>query len=286
MEKQQTLEKSAFVSGIALHTGARVTVRIQPAPENTGVVFRRVDLPGRPEVRALASHVVDARRGTTISNGKATVFTVEHIMSALHAFRIDNCIVEMDGMEPPIADGSSLPYCRMIEEAGVVVQEAEALSFTPSQMLYVEGGSSKLVFVPGSESLRISCLASFRGCPIDPQFYEFTLEREAYCQEISGGRTFVDYGDLKQLLAMGLAKGGSLDAAAIIHDGAIICKEGLRYPNEIVRHKILDLIGDLYLCGRRVTGTVIAIKPGHSKNVELAGMLLREIAATEAKKVQ
>ena len=112
-----------------------------------------------------------------------------------------------------------------------------------------------------------------------PEFYEFTLSStEAYREEIAGGRTFVDFGDLKQLLAMGLVKGGSLDAAAIIHDGAIICKEGLRYPNEIVRHKILDIIGDIYLTGRRVTGTIIAIKPGHPKNVELAGKLLREIS--------
>ncbi len=280
MEKQQTLEKSAFVSGIALHAGARATVRIQPAPENTGIVFRRIDLPGKPEVRALASNVVDVRRGTTIANGNAIVFTVEHIMSALHAFGVDNCIVEMDGMELPIADGSSLPYCRMVEEAGVVSQNADALTFTPSQTLYVEGGNTRIVFVPGTEGLQISCLASFKGCPIDPQFHEFTLEREAYCSEIAGGRTFVDYSDLQQLLAMGLVKGGSLDAAAIIHDGAIICKEGLRYSNEIVRHKILDIIGDLYLCGRRVTGTVIAIKPGHPKNVELAGMLLKEIVAT------
>ena len=120
MEKQQTLVRSSSVSGIALHTGARATVRIQPAPENTGIIFRRVDLPGKPEVRPLACNVVDVRRGTTIADGKAIVFTVEHIMSALNAWHIDNCIVEMDGMEPPIVDGSSLPYFDMIREAGVM----------------------------------------------------------------------------------------------------------------------------------------------------------------------
>ncbi len=278
MEKQQTLIRSSMVSGIALHTGARATVRIQPAPENTGIVFRRVDLPGKPEVRALAQHVVDVRRGTTIADGQAVVYTVEHIMSALHAWHVDNCIVEMDGMEPPIADGSSLPYFRMIEEAGIRQQEAEARYFTPKQPLYVEGGATKIVIIPNTEKLTISCLASFQGCPIDPQYHEFTLSTAAYRDEIAGGRTFVNFSDLKQLLAMGLVKGGSLDAAAIIHDGAIICKEGLRYPNEIVRHKILDLIGDIYLTGHRVTGTVIAIKPGHPKNVELAGLMLRSMS--------
>ena len=279
MEKQQTVVNSAVYSGIALHSGARSAVRVQPAPENTGIVFRRVDLPGRPEVRALASNVVDVRRGTTIASGNAVVFTVEHIMSALNAFHIDNCIVEMDGMEPPIGDGSSLPYCRMLREAGVQVQEAEAKVFTPASPLYVEGGHTRLVIVPGSE-LRIACTTSFPGCPIDPQFYEFSATTpDAYETEIAGGRTFVDFGDLQQLLAMGLVKGGSLDAAAIIHDGAIICKEALRYPNEIVRHKILDIVGDVYLSGCRITGTIIAIKPGHPKNVELAGMLQKEIMA-------
>ena len=281
MEKQQTLVRSAFFSGIARLSGARCTVRIQPAPENTGIVFRRVDLPGKPEVRALACNVVDVRRGTTIAEGKAVVFTVEHIMSALNAWHVDNCIVEMDGGEPPIADGSSLPYYRMIEEAGIQQQEAEAKTFTPKQPLYVEGGATKIVLIPGQEKLSISCLASFKGCPVDPQFHEFILSTEGYRDEIAGGRTIVDYGDLKQLLAMGLCKGGSLDAAAIIHDGAIICKEELRFRDEIVRHKILDLIGDIYLTGCRITGTVIAIRPGHPKNVELAGMLLREIAAAQ-----
>ena len=186
----------------------------------------------------------------------------------------------MDGMEPPIVDGSSLPYFDMIREAGVVEQEEPALTFTPSQPVYVEGGYTRLVMIPGEGPLRISCLASFKGCPIDPQFHEFTLDTEAYRTEIAPARTFVDYGDLKQLLAMGLVKGGSLDAAAIIHDGAIICKEALRFQNEIVRHKILDLIGDIYLTGRRITGSIIAIKPGHPKNVELAGALLKEIAAS------
>ena len=279
MEKQQTVVNSAVYSGIALHSGARSAVRVQPAPENTGIVFRRVDLPGRPEVRALASNVVDVRRGTTIASGNAVVFTVEHIMSALNAFHIDNCIVEMDGMEPPIGDGSSLPYCRMLREAGVQVQEAEAKVFTPASPLYVEGGHTRLVIVPGPE-LRIACTTSFPGCPIDPQFYEFSATTpDAYETEIAGGRTFVDFGDLQQLLAMGLVKGGSLDAAAIIHDGATICKEALRYPKEIVRHKILDIVGDVYLSGCRITGTIIAIKPGHPKNVELAGMLQKEIMA-------
>jgi len=274
MEKQQTVAGSASVSGIALHTGVRATVRIHPAPENTGIVFRRMDLPGKPEVRALASHVVDVQRGTTIAEGKGIVYTVEHIMSALHACHVDNCFVEMDGAEPPIGDGSSLPFYRMIREAGVLPQDAEAETFTPDAPVAVQGGKTTVVILPDPEKLSFSCVTSFKNCPYDPQFFQYDLEEKSYAEEIAPGRTFVDYRDLQMLLSVGLCKGGSLDAAAIISDGAIICKEKLRFTNEIVRHKIMDQIGDLFLSGCRVTGKVISVCPGHPKNVELAGKLL------------
>ena len=278
MEKQRTLVGAAKLSGIALHSGVRVALRIEPAPENTGIVFRRVDLPGAPEVRALASNVVEVQRGTTIASGAARVYTVEHIMSALHAMRVDNCVVEMDGMEPPICDGGALPYVELIEEAGICEQSAPAKYFTPKSPVAVVQGGARIVIIPDQEKLRISCVTSFRGCPFDPQFCEFEVGDPAkYRNEISPARTFVDYGDLKMLLSIGLCKGGSLDAAAIIHDGAIICKDKLRFTNEIVRHKILDIIGDLFLVGCRVTGTVLAVKSGHPSHVMLAGKLLEEL---------
>ena len=280
MENQRTLQHDAALTGIALHTGARATLKIRPAEENTGIVFRRVDVPGAPEVRALASNVVEVQRGTTIASGKGVVHTVEHVMSALHAYRIDNCVVEMDGMEPPICDGSALPYAELVESAGVITQNAPARTFTPAAPVAVVHGGTRLVILPDPEKLTISCVTSFKGCPFDPQFRDFTLtEPELYREEIAPGRTFVDYGDLKMLLAMGLVKGGSLDAAAIIHDGAIICKDKLRFTNEIIRHKILDIIGDLYLIGRRISGTVVAVKSGHPTHVALAGKLLAEASA-------
>ena len=274
MEMQQTVAKSAFFSGIALHTGARATICLQPAPEDTGIVFRRVDLAGKPEVRALASNVVDVQRGTTIAQGKAIVYTVEHIMSALHACKIDNCIVEMNGMEPPIADGSSLAFYNLIQEAGVQVQSKPAKTFTPDIPVAAVGGKTQVVLLPDPKKLSVSCVTSFKDCPFDPQFFQYELEQESYAREIAPGRTFVDYKDLRMLLSVGLCKGGSLDAAAIIHDGAIICKDELRFENEIVRHKIMDAIGDIYLAGCRITGKLIAVCPGHPKNVELAGKLL------------
>ena len=277
MEKQQTLAKSARLSGIALHTGVRAVLNLVPAAENTGIVFRRVDIDGQPEVRASALNVVDVQRGTTIASGKAVVYTVEHIMSALHAANIDNCIVEMNGQEPPICDGSAVAYYDLVRSAGVVQQDAPAKIYTPSKPLCVVNGHSKIMIFPDAEKLSISCITSFKGCPVDPQFFEYELDSETYAEEIAPGRTFVDYRDLKMLLAMGLVKGGSLDAAAIIHDGAIICKDKLRFQNEIVRHKILDLIGDLYLSGARIRGNVVAIRPGHPTNVKVSGEIIKDM---------
>lgn len=276
MEKQRTLEKTAILSGIALHTGARAILKLLPAPENTGIVFRRVDLPGKPEVRALATNVVDVRRGTTIASGSAVVYTVEHIMAALHACGVDNAYVEMDGQEPPIADGSALPYLEIIFEAGIKEQEAEAVYWTAKAPIIIEEGETKMVVAPADE-LRISCVTSFRGVPYDPQYLSLKVDRESFTAELAPARTFVNFDDLKQLLAMGLIKGGSLDSAAIIHNGAIICKEELKYQNEIVRHKILDIVGDMFLVGRRIKASIIAIKPGHPTNVKTAIEMLKQI---------
>lgn len=276
MEKQQTIAKKVSITGIALHTGVRAVLTLNPAPENTGIIFRRIDLPGKPEVRALAANVVDARRGTTIGNDKCAVYTIEHIMSALHVFGVDNCIVDMDGTEPPILDGSALRFFELVKEAGIVQQNAQALYYEVKTPFYVRHEDTHIGIFPG-DKLHIACTASFAGCPFDPQYFSLDVDKESYEKEIAGARTFVNFSDLRQLIGMGLCKGGSLDAAAILHDGAIICKEELRHQNEIVRHKILDLIGDLYLCGRRVKADVMAIKPGHFFNVKLATMMQMQL---------
>ncbi len=276
MDKQHTLKNTAILSGIALHTGARATLRIQPAEANSGIKFRRIDLPGQPEVAAIASNVVDVRRGTTIAAGNAIVYTVEHIMAALHACQIDNAVVEMDGQEAPIADGSALAYTKMILDAGSVEQDAAAQYWSTKTPLVVSEGDTKLIIAP-HDTLEISCTTSYVGVPYDPQYYSLTVTSESFLEQLAPARTFVAYRDLEQLLAMGLVKGGSLDSAAIIHDGAIICKDELRYKNEIVRHKMLDMVGDLFLVGRRVKGMVVAIKPGHPSNVKLAGMMLQQL---------
>ena len=277
MEKQQTLKAVASYSGITLHTGVRATLRINPAEENFGIWFRRVDKPGAPMVRAVVGNVVDVRRGTTIAQGEAVVATVEHVMASLHVCGVDNAIVDMTGPEPPILDGSAIEFLQGIIDAGVVEQSAEAEFLNLTAPVTVDHGNTQLAISP-AESLRIHCTASFKNCPFDPQFFSLEITRESFLNEIARARTFVDYNDLRQLLAMGLIKGGSLDNAAILHNGAIICKDHLNWQNEIVRHKILDIVGDLYLTGRRVRGNVVAVKPGHPSNVALAQEIVKQIS--------
>ncbi len=280
MVKQKTLAGSGEVSGIALHTGARAMLKINPAPENTGIIFRRVDLPDNPAVPALANFVVDVRRGTTIASSREVqVHTIEHVMAALHAFGVVNAIVDMDGMEPPLLDGSSLPYVELIQQAGgVVEQEAETEFYTPSAPIIIDEDGSTLAFLPADE-LKITCITSYGVTPLDTQFFSGEITEESFAKDISPSRTFVWYKDLEKLIAMGLVKGGSLDNAAILHEGAIISKEGLRSSNELVRHKVLDIVGDIFLTGRRIHAHIIAVKPGHPTNVKLAGEVLKQMAS-------
>ncbi len=279
MEMQNTIKTETAISGIALHTGVRVHLRMKPAPENTGIVFRRTDMPGAPEVRACAQNVIDVRRATTIAApSKAYVVTVEHIMAALHAAQVDNVYVEMDNAEPPITDGSAGPYFRMIKQAGIQSQNVPAQFWTTDAPLYVENGVTSMVVLP-SDVFKISCTVAFGETALDTQFHSLEITPESFEKELGPCRTFAAYRDLAQLIAAGLAKGGSLDNAVILHEGAIISNDGLRFPNELVRHKIMDMVGDLYLTGKRVRAHVIAIKPGHPTNVQLAKLMIaRETA--------
>lgn len=282
MEMQNTIAKEASFSGIALHTGVRVHLTMKPAPVNTGIIFRRTDMPGSPEVRAHVAYVIDVRRATTIAApSKAYVVTVEHIMAALHAAKVDNAYVEMDNAEPPIADGSAGPYFKLIREAGILEQDAPARYWTTEKPVYFENKDTVVVVLP-SDIFKISCTVEFGETTLGTQFYSLEVTPESFERELGPCRTFAAYRDLAQLIAAGLAKGGSLDNAVVMHEGAIISNEGLRFPNEQVRHKMMDMVGDLYLTGKRVHAHVVAVKPGHPSNVEtVKRMLASEINAKQ-----
>ncbi len=275
---QNTIKTAAKVSGIALHTGVRANLKILPAPPDSGIIFRRTDMPGAPEVKANACNVIDVRRATTIASrtSGAFVVTVEHIMASLHASGIDNAYVEMDGPEPPIADGSASPYFEAIQNAGIEPQpEAPDNCWTVSAPIVLEEGETRMVLTP-ADDLVITAIVQYNASPLDAQFFSCAVTTESFRKELSTARTFCIYRELEQLIAAGLVKGGSLDNAIVMHGGAIISKDGMRFPNELVRHKMMDMVGDLYLTGKRVKAHIIAVKPGHPTNVKLAQLMLAQ----------
>lgn len=276
-EKQRTLQRSGRISGIALHTGVRAYLTLKPAAADSGITISRVDLPNSPCAQALASNVVDVQRATTIAVGEGKVHTVEHVLAALYALGIDNALLELDGPEPPVADGSSAPYVDLVRSLGVEEQAAERRYWHVREPIYYEAGETRMVLLPYHE-YRISCTVQYGASLLDTQYLSLAVDEDSFVEDLSRARTFCTYAEIEPLMKADLIRGGSLDNAVVIKDGAIICKDGLRYPDELVRHKMLDIVGDLSLIGRRLVGQVIAIKPGHQANVELGQKVLEAMA--------
>ena len=269
--KQRTLAREVSIKGSALHTGDAVNLTLKPAPMNTGIVFKRMDLNGAPEIRPRVDLVTDLVRATTIQSGHAKIHTVEHVLSALHGCGIDNVVVEMDASEPPIMDGSAKPYVDLIMAGEPAEQEGEREYFTLDSAVSVTKGQSSIIALPCDE-LKISCTsADDRG--IHTQHLSLSIDPDVYMTQIAAARTFTIYEDIEELLKLGKIKGGSLDCAVVIRGDKIISKEGLRFKDEFVRHKILDIIGDVTLLGAPLKAHIIATRPGHAINAELTKAL-------------
>jgi UDP-3-O-[3-hydroxymyristoyl] N-acetylglucosamine deacetylase / 3-hydroxyacyl-[acyl-carrier-protein] dehydratase len=265
---QQTLSQPANFSGIGLHSGNRVNMTFLPAPPNAGIRFRRVDLEGKPEIEARVEYVSATNRSTSLSRGNAKIQTVEHVLAAFAGRGIDNAIVELDANEPPIADGSAREFAKMIEGAGLAAQDAPREVFRVESPITLDTDETTLTVLP-HESLKITCTsADARGR--FTQFYSVEVTPETWGRELAHARTFCFFEEIEFLIKNGLIKGGSLENAVVIRDDAILTTEPLRYPEEFVRHKILDIIGDLSLVGAPVFGHIIAVRPGHGANCELA----------------
>ena len=275
VEKQRTIKKPISYQGIALHTGFRAKLTFRPAEENSGISFRRTDLPGKPTVKACGTNVTEVMRGTTIEDGDCVVNTVEHVLAALVSQGVDNVMVDMDRPEPPIADGSSMPFIELIEEAGVIEQDAEREYFIVDKPYYLEMDHAIINVVP-DDKFRISCTVKYDQSQLDTQYLTMEVTADSFKKELSEARTFCMYFELEYLMKAGLARGGSLDNANVIHGSTTLSKDGLRYPDEIVRHKMLDIVGDFCLLGRPMKGHIIAIKPGHPSNVTMVQQLLQE----------
>src|SRR5213595_1981626 len=273
-EVQQTLAKSASVSGTSLHTGEKVTLKLQPAPVDSGIKFKRRDLQDEPTIDATIANLKTVERATTIGEGSVRVHTVEHILSSLVAMGVDNAVIEMDANEPPIGDGSARPYVELIKKAGIVAQEAPRLVFDVREPIHVETKSGSLLVVLPDPKFRISCTQAGPDGQFT-QFFSTEITPAIYEREIAPARTFVFYDDVRHLMDKNLIKGGSIENAIVIRGEAVLSKEPLRFPDEFVRHKIVDIIGDLALVGRRIRGHVVAVKPGHAANAELARALAR-----------
>ncbi len=296
IESQRTIAHEVSISGVGLHTGTSCRMTFKPAPENYGIKFIRIDLPDKPEIPANADFVVDVSRGTTLAVGDAKVHTVEHVLAAVVGLQIDNLIIELEGIEPPVGDGSSLPYVKVLRDAKFVQQEApkDYLIIDETVMYHNEEKQVDIVALP-LDGYRITVMVDYQNPALGSQHTGlFDLEKE-FAEEFAPARTFCFLSEVENLANVGLIKGGDIDNAVVIVDhnlsqnelealrkkigvkekvviggNGILNNKELRFKNEPVRHKLLDLLGDLALIGAPIKAQILAARPGHKANVEFA----------------
>ena len=276
MLRQRTLKSAIHATGVGLHTGEKVMLTLRPAQPDTGIVFRRVDLPQPVDIRADASKVTDTRLCSTLEEHGVKVATVEHLMSALAGLGIDNAYVDLMGSEVPIMDGSAAPFVFLIQSAGVEEQPVAKRFLRVRKTVEVSDGDKWARFEP-YDGFRLSFSIVFDHPVLEKSAQSTTVDfaETSYAKEVARARTFGFMQDVEALRASGLALGGSLDNAIVMDEYRVLNAEGLRYSDEFVKHKVLDAIGDLYLVGHPVIGAFTAHKSGHALN----NRLLRELLA-------
>ena len=277
---QRTLRSPASCSGVGVHSGEKVSVRLLPAPADHGVVFFRTDLKnGARTIPARWDYVIDTKLCTVVGNDHGgKVATIEHLMAALRAAEIDNVLIEIDGAEVPVMDGSADPFVFLIDMAGVEEQNAPRREIAVMKTVEVNVGDKRAVLMP-SEEARFSFDIAFDKKIIDRQHYDFTLNQADFKTQIGRARTFGFFEEVDLLQKMGLARGGSLQNAIVIKDDVILNEDGLRYTNEFVRHKLLDSIGDLALAGAPLRGHFYGNCSGHAMNNQLLRALFADSSA-------
>jgi UDP-3-O-[3-hydroxymyristoyl] N-acetylglucosamine deacetylase/3-hydroxyacyl-[acyl-carrier-protein] dehydratase len=300
---QRTIQNPIELKGTGLHTGVSSTIRFSPAPVGTGVVFRVPSNGDTIDLKADIEHVVDVNRGTTLAYGDAKVHTVEHVLSALAGLEIDNCICELDNIEPPVGDGSSKPFVDVLLEAGIETQDEPKIYFEPDTPInYTEPGRGVDLIVLPSDDFRVTFMIDYRNPALGTQYTTLASLEDEYAGEFAPARTFCFLSEVEALHKQGLIKGGSLDSAVVICDDSytqadaerlrdaigypnpfkigetgIVDDVPLRFYNEPVRHKVVDLIGDLSLIGRPIKAHVLAARAGHAANVALVRKIRAEI---------
>jgi len=280
MLRQRTLKSLVSASGVGLHTGKKVRLTLRPAPIDTGVVFRRIDLPSPVDIPAHAQAVGETRLSSCLVKGDAKVYTVEHLMSALGGLGIDNVFIDIDAPEVPIMDGSAAPFVLLIQQAGIAEQAAAKKFLRVLRTVEVKDGDKWARFEP-HEGYRLSFSIDFKHPVIDGSTQAVTVDfaETSYLKEIARARTFGFMQDIENLREDGLALGGGLDNAVVLDEYRVLNSEGLRFADEFIRHKLLDAVGDLYLLGRPLLASFSAHKSGHALNNKLARKLLSEASA-------
>ncbi|MCE2992671.1 MAG: UDP-3-O-acyl-N-acetylglucosamine deacetylase [Alphaproteobacteria bacterium] len=280
MSQQKTLKSSVKTSGIGVHSGVTANLTIKPASVDSGIVFVRSDLKESNIIPAVYDKVIDARLCTIIQNDAgARVSTIEHLMSAFYGLGIDNAIVEIDQEEMPIMDGSSATFIALIEKAGIIAQSKGKKYLRITKAIEIEEGDKKIIIEP-SDQFSINCAINFSHPVIGQQEVSFSADCD-YRYDVSRARTFGFAHEIEQLKKMGLARGGSLDNAVGLDETSVLNPEGLRYEDEFVRHKLLDMLGDLKLAGMEILGKVSAFKPSHQLNNTLLRKIFESVGSFE-----
>ncbi|TFY99737.1 UDP-3-O-acyl-N-acetylglucosamine deacetylase [Ramlibacter rhizophilus] len=286
MLQQRTLKSLTRAVGVGLHSGQRVELTLRPAPPDTGIVFRRVDLPQPVDIPVTAEAVTDTRMASTISSGSAKVHTVEHLMSACAGLGLDNLYVDITAEEVPILDGSSSSFVFLLQSAGIELQRAPKRFIrvlAPVEVREGEGENLKWARLDPHHGFKLSFEIDFAHRVVDStaQRHEFDLGRDSYTRDIARARTFGFTKDVEMMRANGLALGGGLDNAVVMDDWRVLNSDGLRYDDEFVKHKILDAMGDLYLVGKPLLAAYSAFRSGHALNNKLLRALLAQQACWE-----
>lgn len=277
VRQQRTLKQDITFEGIGLFTGEPALMRLVPASEDTGIIFQRTDLPNKPLIPADLDHLVSSSRCTMLKKDDAVIQTVEHLLAAVHASGIHNLLVEINGPEVPIFDGSSAPFFKQIQETGFEEQSKEAPVYRLKTPIYYSHNEIQLIALPADE-YRISYTLHYPHSPfLRSQFFSTVVDEQQFANEIAPCRTFSLYEEVMPLLEKKLIKGGSLENGVIVKGNEVLNPEGVRFPDEMARHKVLDLIGDLSLMGCYFHAHIIAIRSGHASNHALARELLRHI---------
>ena len=272
---QCTTSRETTFSGIGLHTGNLTTLTFKPAPPDSGVTFYRVDLPGKPAIHAEIDNVIDVSRGTTLGRNGIEVHTVEHVLAAVVGIGIDNLDIELDANETPVGDGSALPFMSALKKVEIVEQDRERKYIKVEEPVHYRQGDVTLSILPADE-LRVTMTIAYDHVVIGTQYASFTITPEIFEKEIASARTFCFLRDVKMLQDQGLIRGGTLENAVVIGDESIL-NDDLRFPDEFVRHKVLDLLGDLFLLGRPLKGHVIGVKSGHAMHVKFSKQIKKAL---------